>query len=349
MIEKKNKGRGTQLSPPIRYNKLFLEADPEFPEEEKTIVTKFYEDDSKSIISINDSPDVDFTYSFNPYRGCEHGCIYCYARPTHSYLGFSAGLDFETKIMVKQNAHHLLEKEFRKKRYKPDVVIFSGNTDCYQPVERKLQITRKALQVCLDFRNPVSLITKSSLVQRDIDILSEMADKNLIEVTLSITTLNKELTSAMEPRSASPQMRLKTLEILASNNIPCGVNVAPVIPGLTDEEIPDILSASASHGALSAGYLILRLPLEVKEIFLDWLMKVYPDRYQKVLSRITEMHGGKLYNPEFGKRFKGEGTYADLIKHLFQINCNKYGLNKNQVNLNASGFRIPDQQQYSIF
>jgi DNA repair photolyase len=343
------KGRGTPLNPPVRYNRLVIEEDEEYQEEENKPLTRFYIDDSKSVISVNDSPDVAFTYSFNPYRGCEHGCVYCYARPTHSYLGFSAGLDFETKIMVKEYAHLLLEKQFRKKSYKPDVVIFSGNTDCYQPVERKLQLTRKALQVCLEFRNPVSLITKNQLVQRDIDILSEMASINLINVTLSLTTLDKKLASSMEPRSASPEMRLKTLEALAKNNIPCGVNLAPIIPGLTDEEIPELLKKATDAGGTSAGYIMLRLPLEVKDIFLPWLQNEYPDRYNKVVNKVTEMNNGRLYNSEFGKRFKGEGEYADFIRSLFNINCRKYGLNQEENSLDISNFTIPGKDQLSLF
>jgi DNA repair photolyase len=343
------KGRGTPLNPPVRFNKFTFEEDEEYSPEDKKILTQFYIDDSKSVISVNDSPDVDFSYSFNPYRGCEHGCVYCYARPTHSYLGFSAGLDFETKIMVKKDAHILLEKEFRKKSYKPDVVIFSGNTDCYQPVEKKLQITRKALEVCLSFRNPVSMITKGSLIQRDIDILSKMAEMNLIKVAVSITTLNKNLTSVMEPRSASPEMRLKTLELLSKAGIPCSVNIAPVIPGLTDEEIPEILKAAAECGAEGAGYIMLRLPHEVKELFLNWLEKEYPDRYNKVVNRITETQGGSLYNPEFGKRFRGQGTFSDMIEMLFDLNCRKAGLNKIRREYDLSLFRVPERGQYNLF
>jgi DNA repair photolyase len=344
MKNDKIKGRGTPLNPPIRFEKYVFEDDEEYQADEKKIITQFYADDSRSVISVNDSPDVAFSYSFNPYRGCEHGCVYCYARPTHSYLGFSAGLDFETKIMVKKDAHILLEKEFRKKSYKPDVLIFSGNTDCYQPVEKKLELTRKALQVCLNFKNPVSLITKNSLVQRDIDILSELASLNLIEVTLSITTLNGKLASVMEPRCASPEMRLRTIEFLSSRGIPCGVNIAPVIPGLTDEEIPGILKSASEAGARSAGYLMLRLPHEVKEIFLNWVKQEFPSRYDKIVSRISSAHGGKLYNPEFGKRFKGEGEYADLIKNLFDINCRKYKLNEASIEPDLSLFSVPEKQ-----
>jgi DNA repair photolyase len=343
------KGRGTSLNPPVRFNKFIFEEDEDYQGEEKKMLTQFYIDDSRSVISVNDSPDVDFSYSFNPYRGCEHGCIYCYARPTHSYLGFSAGLDFESKIMVKKDAPQLLENEFRKKNYKPDVVIFSGNTDCYQPVEKKLQITRRALETCLSFRNPVSVITKSSLVQRDIDILSQMAESGLVKVTLSITTLNNKLALLMEPRSTSPSMRLKTIEMLSSNNIPAAVNIGPVIPGLTDEEIPDILKAASAAGAESADYIMLRLPLEVKDLFLNWLKEEFPDRYNKVVNRVSETQGGKMYNPEFHKRFRGVGEYADLVERLFDLNCRKLGLNSLHRKFDLSQFHIPRQDQYTLF
>jgi DNA repair photolyase len=343
MQEPKIKGRGTPLNPSGRFEKFEFEADEDFSEDEKKIFTQFFIDDSKSVISVNDSPDVDFDYSFNPYRGCEHGCVYCYARPTHNYLGFSSGLDFETKIMVKPEAHLLLEKEFRKKSYIPDVVIFSGNTDCYQPVEKKLEITRKALAVCLKFRNPVSMITKSSLVVRDIDILSEMSRLNLIKVTLSITTLNKDLSLKMEPRSSTPGMRLKTLESLAASNIPCSVNIGPVIPGLTDEEIPAILKAASESGAKSAGYIMLRLPHDIKELFTNWLTTEYPDRAKKIINRIKATQGGEMYLPEFGKRFVGQGEFSDLIRNIFDINCKKYGLNEDNHSLNLDLFCGTDQ------
>lgn len=253
MPDNKIKGRSAQLNPQNRFESLHIEnfqADEIdgffFNDDFKTkIKTQYFKDDSKSVIAVNDSPDIGFDYSFNPYRGCEHGCIYCYARPSHEFLGFSSGLDFETKIMVKENAPKLLEKELKKESYKPEIIIFSGNTDCYQPIESKLKLTRKALEVCLKYQNPVGIITKNALVQRDIDILREMQKLNLISVTISITSLNKFLVSKMEPRSSVPFKRLETIEKLSENGIPVGINLAPVIPGLNDEEIPAILKESS--------------------------------------------------------------------------------------------------------
>ncbi len=290
--------------------------------------TYFYKDDSRSVISENDSYDLGFDYSFNPYRGCEHGCIYCYARPTHEFLGFSSGTDFETKIMVKPEADKLLEKAFKKKSYVPKVIMFSGNTDCYQPIEKKLELTRKALKVCLKYKNPVAIITKNSLIQRDIDILIELASLGITTVTISVTTLNKELARKMEPRTSIPEQRLQTIEKIAKNGIPVGVNLAPIIPGLTDEEIPNILKEAASRGAEHASYIMLRLPYAVKDLFVDWVNREFPDRSQKIINRIKEIRNGKLNQSEFNKRFTGEGEFAETIRNLFKINCKKLGLNK---------------------
>ncbi|HSR17689.1 MAG TPA: PA0069 family radical SAM protein, partial [Ignavibacteriaceae bacterium] len=279
MIKQKARGRGAGFNPGNRFERLHVE---DFPDEiaedtpyiihengeeenfpERKIPTQYFIDDSKSVIAKNDSEDLGFENSFNPYRGCEHGCIYCYARPSHEYLSFSAGLDFETKIMVKPNAPKLLEAELKKKSYVPDIIMFSGNTDCYQPLEKKLKLTRGAMKVCLKYRNPVSLTTKNSLVQIDIDVLKEMAELNLVSVCLSITTLDRDLARRMEPRTSSPEKRLETIEVMAKNNIPAGVNIAPVIPGLTDEEIPEILKKSSESGAVFAGHAMLRLPYSV--------------------------------------------------------------------------------------
>ncbi len=357
MIKKDLKGRGTGINPPNRFESIHLEVLPEeendhFETEfaDQKVKTEYYVDHSKSVISKNDSKDVGFDYSFNPYRGCEHGCVYCYARPTHEYLGFSSGLDFETKIMVKPDAHLLLEQTFRKKSYKPDVIIFSGNTDCYQPVEKKLKITRKALSVCSSFGNPVSLITKNAMILRDLDILKEMAERNLVSITISVTTLNRELQRRMEPRTSSPEKRLATVETLAENNIPVGVNLAPVIPGLTDEEIPQILKASAEAGAESAGYIILRLPFSNKELFIDWVDKFYPLRKDKILNKLREMNNGQLYNSEWGTRFTGVGVYAENIKNIFNLSCKKYKLNERHYNLDTTSFRRNnDAPQMELF
>lgn len=321
-----------------------------FEDNDRKVKTQFLIDHSRTAISKNNSEDVGFDYSFNPYKGCEHGCVYCYARPTHEYLGFSSGLDFETKIMVKINAPILLEETFRKKSYKPDVIIFSGNTDCYQPIEKKLEITRKALAVCLKYRNPVSLITKNSLVERDIDILKEMAEAKLIKVTLSITSLNRELQRVMEPRTSTPEMRIAVIERLAKNNIPVGVNLAPVIPGLNDEEIPEILKISASAGASFAGYITIRLPYSIKELFIEWLEREHPLKKEKILNRIMEMNKGQLYSSDWGSRFTGEGPFAENIKKIFEISCRKHNLNKRNYRMVTTSFnRNAGEDQLEMF
>ncbi len=356
MNETKFKGRGASYNPGNRFEKLSVEDFPfdgwDDPEESglKNLSTQYFIDTSRSVIAKNNSFDVGFDYSFNPYRGCEHGCIYCYARPTHEYLGFSAGVDFETKIMVKEDAAHLLENEFKKKNYKPDVIMFSGNTDCYQPIERKLKITREALKVCLKYGNPASIITKNSLVQRDIDILKELTAQELINVTISITTLDKELARKMEPRASSPEMRLKTVKVLADNGVPVGVNLAPIIPGLNDKEIPEILRQAVERGAGHAGYILLRLPFAVKDLFVEWLKRELPLKASKIISSIKSVRNGKLNSYEWGVRFKGEGEIAETIENLFKISCRKYGLNKRNYDLNSKRFKVPSENgQLKLF
>ncbi len=351
------KGRGAGFNPKNRFEEIYVDDSGEFadydsyPRDSRSskIKTIYYRDKSKSVIAKNDSYDVGFNYSFNPYRGCEHGCVYCYARPTHEYLGFSSGIDFESKIMVKEDGPELLRKEFSKKTYKPDVLEFSGNTDCYQPLERKLRITRNALKVCLEFRNPISVITKNALIERDIDILKDMAAMNLVSTMISITTLDKDLSSKMEPRTATPRKRLETIEKLTAEGIPVGVNVAPIIPGLNDEEIPGILEEASNRGASSAGFIMLRLPYAVKDIFIDWLNREFPDRAGKILNRIKDVRGGKLNSSEFGKRFTGEGVFADIISKLFETNCEKYNLNRKRLSLNIRLFRNPNIGQIEMF
>ena len=358
LMRKNIKGRGSQFNLPNRFEKVYIEPSDDYDEyfdgdEIRKIETVFFKDYSKSVLVKNESPDIGAGYSINPYRGCEHGCVYCYARPTHEYLGFSPGLDFETKIMVKHDAHILLEKEFAKKNWMPQTVLFSGNTDCYQPVERKLEITRKCLGVFLRFGNPVVIITKNALVQRDIDILKELSEQNLVRVVISITTLKKDLQRKMEPRTSSPAMRLQTMNVLSSNGITAAVNVAPIIPGLTDEEIPEILRSASENGAIYAGRIMLRLPHSVKELFSSWIRKEFPDRADKILNRIKELRGGKLYDSNFSTRLTGEGIWAETIKKIFESNCRKYGLNKNKTPMPVSHFKIPDSlsesDQYNIF
>ncbi|MBS1516647.1 MAG: PA0069 family radical SAM protein [Bacteroidetes bacterium] len=349
------KGRASDRNLPNRFEKIYIEndefSDTEYPDdrEERKLVTEFFRDSSKSVLTENNSPDIRAKFSINPYRGCEHGCIYCYARPTHEYLGFSSGLDFESRIIVKHNAPELLRKEFSKKSWKPQPVFFSGNTDCYQPVERKLEITRKCLKVFLEFRNPVMIITKNSLVRRDTDILKELAESGLIKVIVSVTTLDFDLQRKMEPRTSSPIKRLETIEHLSSTGIPTGIMIAPVIPGLTEKEIPEILKQTSERGAKFAGKVILRLPHSVKILFEDWLERNYPDRKDKILNRVREMHGGELYNPSFGTRLTGEGKYAELIKKIFDTNCSKYGFNKDTISLSSEHFIRSANGQGSLF
>jgi DNA repair photolyase len=360
MIYNKNKtklrGRGTDINPPNRFERFHVEETEDIfderdyePDTERKIETIFYKDHSNSAIAKNNSPDIPFEYSFNPYRGCEHGCIYCYARPTHEYLGFSSGIDFESKIMVKENGPELLRKTFEKKNYVPKYIMFSGDTDCYQPIERKLEITRKALQICLQYRNPVSILTKNSLILRDLDILSEMAKMNLVTTALSITSLYKQLASKMEPRTATPERKLETIEKLSKAGIPVGVNVAPIIPGLNDGEIPEILKQSANRGAAYASYILIRLPYSIKDLFINWLEREFPDRKEKVLNKIKEMRGGKLNVSDFRKRFKGQGEQSNAIRELFYISCRKYHLNERDFGLTTEYFNRSSGKQIELF
>ena len=311
--------------------------------------TQFYTENPKKIVNKVNSPDIGLMYSMNPYQGCEHGCIYCYARNSHQYWGFSAGLDFERKIVIKDNAPELLEQFLKKYKGRPQPIMFSGNTDCYQPVERKLKITRRMLEVLLKFRYPVSIITKNSLITRDIDILKDMAKDNLVHVSVSITTLDKDLRQKLEPRTASASKRLGVVKALSDEDIPVNVMVAPIIPGLNSHEIPEIIRASAEHGAVSAGYTIVRLNGAVKDIFEDWIRNSFPDRADKVLHQIAECHGGKLSDSRFGKRLSGEGNIAESISKLFKIAKKKYMKGKMLKPLNLNAFRKPPEGQLNLF
>ncbi len=341
------RGRAAAFNTPNRFEPLHVEP---FPEEEQTAIpTQYFHDSSRSILAANDSPDLPFKYSINPYRGCEHGCIYCYARPTHEYLGFSAGVDFESRILVKCDAPRLLEQAFRRRSWQPQTVVFSGNTDCYQPIERRLELTRSCLQVFLKYRNPVSLITKSSLVTRDLDILEQLAALNLVEVCMSITTLDADLARMMEPRAATPSRRLEALRLLSAKGIPTGVNAAPVIPGLTDEELPAILRESALCGAVAAAYILVRLPLAVEPLFIDWIERELPLRAPKILNRLREVRNGRLSDERFGTRQCGEGVMAESIRGLFEVACRKYGLNQRETRLNTSLFLRRSSAQLQMF
>jgi DNA repair photolyase len=351
MKTEKAKGRGAAFNTPNRFEALHreplaLESDDG---EGHPSPTRFFEDASKSILARNDSPDIPFVFSLNPYRGCEHGCIYCYARPSHEYLGFSAGLDFETKIMVKSNAPELLRQALRKKSWVPQMVALSGNTDCYQPIERKLRLTRKCLEVFRDFRNPAGIITKNALVLRDLDILEEMARLGIVHVMISITSLDPDLIRVMEPRTSTPVMRLQAIEELAKRGIPVGVNAAPIIPGLTDEEIPAILREASSRGAVSAGYILLRLPGAVEPLFLDWLSRTFPDRAGKIMNRIRDTRSGEMSDSRFGKRIYGEGKISETINNLFRLHAEKYGLGKRFENFNLDGFRREGGRQGELW
>jgi len=331
------RGRGAAWNPRNRFERLHVELDPD---PELHAETQILRDSSRSILAFNDSPDVGFDVGLNPYRGCGHGCSYCYARPTHEYLGFSAGLDFETKILVKENAPELLRRALSARSWKPQVIALSGNTDPYQPVERKLQVTRRCLQVLAEFRNPVGIVTKSRLVTRDIDVLGELSAHGAVAVVLSVTTLRPEVQRAMEPRASTPAKRLEAIRSLADAGIPVGVNVAPVVPGLTDEEMPAILEEAAAAGATFASYILLRLPHGVKELFDTWLEQHFPERRQKVLNRIREMRGGELYDARFSVRGRGEGPWAEHLRSMFRVARSRLGLNR-PPELQAGSFRVP--------
>ena len=298
-------------------------------------------DSTRKIITRNDSPDISFDRSINPYRGCEHGCVYCFARPTHAFLGLSPGLDFESKLFVKPDAPALLEKELSAPNYQPRTIAIGTNTDPYQPIERKYQVMRGILEVLDRAGHPVGIVTKSALVQRDIDILSRMAERNLVKVALSVTTLDARIARAMEPRAATPLRRLETLRRLTDAGVPTSVMVAPVIPALNDAEIERILDAASVAGVKEAGYVLLRLPLEVRDLFREWLMANFPDRYRHVFALIREMRGGKDYDSTWGRRMKGSGPHAWMIGRRFEIACERLGLNQSKSRLSIEHFAPP--------
>jgi DNA repair photolyase len=344
------RGRGSTSNPKNRFESI--ERVPEPPEDSDEVSsphTQFFPDSSKSLIAYNDSPDVGFDASINPYRGCEHGCIYCYARPTHEYLGFSSGLDFETKIMVKEDAPELLRKELSSPKWQPQLVALSGVTDCYQPVERTKQLTRRCLEVLLEFRNPVVIVTKNHLVTRDIDLLSRLASYDCVGVTLSLTTLDHKLSSLLEPRASRPARRLEAIRALADAGVPAGYLQAPMIPGLTDSEAPAIAMAAARAGATFSGYVALRLPFAVKSLFEQWLDQHYPVKKSKILNRVREIRGGKLNDANFKTRMRGEGIYAQQMAELFGIARKKSGITERWPKLTTEHFRKPEKSQLRLF
>ncbi|QQL49275.1 PA0069 family radical SAM protein [Mucilaginibacter ginkgonis] len=346
------KGRGAQVNTHNKFlkSKYVLDhpegLDEPFLENE---ATQYYYENPKKIVSESNSPDLQNMHSINPYQGCEHGCIYCYARNSHEYFGFSAGLDFERKIMVKPNAPQLLEKYFNKRGYQVTPIVLSGNTDCYQPVERKLEITRQLLQVFLKYKNPVSIITKNNLVLRDIDILSEMAKMQLAHVNVSITSLNEQLRQKLEPRTVTASGRLTVIEKLSTAGVPVRVMAAPIIPGLNSNEVADIIRAAAGRGAVDAGFTIARLNGSIGDIFTDWIYKAFPDRADKVLNQIAECHGGRINDTQYGRRMSGDGNVAESIHQLYKMACNRFLAGKGMPAYDLSLFTPLGGRQTSLF
>jgi DNA repair photolyase len=351
------KGRGSCSNVRSRYEAwcrepIFDDDSSETPDadERPKPRTTVWMQQAKSIISTNQSPDIPFDASINPYQGCEHGCIYCYARPSHAYLGLSPGLDFETKLFAKKNAAELLEAELLNKHYVPKVIVLGANTDPYQPIEREYRITRSILAVLERYNHPVSITTKSGLVARDIDILERMASKNLARVFVSVTSLQSEVSRTLEPRASAPARRLATIRRLSEAGVPTGVLIAPVIPAITDVELEEIVSGAAEAGATSAAYILLRLPREVAELFSEWLQAHYPLRAKHVQSLMSQMRGGRVYDAAFGTRMTGTGIFADLIRNRFSLACKKNGINTERLVLRTDLFsRLCSETQLSLF
>jgi DNA repair photolyase len=345
----KIKGRGAADNPPGRFETLARDREPdtEIQSRPETVVTL---QRARSIIARNDSPDLPFTQSINPYQGCEHGCIYCYARPSHAYLGLSPGLDFETRIFAKENAAELLRKELSRPDYHCELIALGANTDPYQPAERKHRITRGILEVLWEFRNPVGIVTKGSLIERDLDLLEPMAREGLVQVFVSIGSLDGEIARTLEPRAAAPYRRVETVRRLSAAGVPCGTLVAPIIPFLNDKDMEAVLEAVSEAGARMAGYTLLRLPWEVKGLFKDWLEQNYPLKAKHVMARIQDMRGGRENDPRFGSRMKGEGQYAELLAKRFEIACKRLGLNAaGRKPLDSTKFRRPGPSQGGLF
>lgn len=339
------KGRGVAVNPPNRFEKTHQERDPDSDEPPAVRAqTRLLPDHAKTVIRRNDSPDLGFDYSLNVYRGCEHGCVYCYARPTHETLGFSAGLDFETNILVKYDAPEILRRELLHPKWHGDAISMSSVTDCYQPLERKLELTRQCLKILAEFQNPVTIITKNHLVTRDMDVLRTLAAAKAVRVYISITTLRNDLARLMEPRTSTPARRLDAIRTLAAAGIPVGVLAAPVIPGLTDEEMADIVTTAAQAGATFADMTPIRLPYAVKDLFTTWLKDHLPDRAEKVLARIRDIRGGKLNDPNFHSRMEGQGIFAEQLHGLFRIACLKAGFTCGPPPLSRDSFRRPGGQ-----
>lgn len=358
------RGRGASLNPGNRYDGSdpkrgvikrlhvlgeFLDHQCATGESARDVPTRVFRDDTKSIINPVNSADLPFRWTINPYRGCEHGCIYCYARPDHERLGFSSGLDFETKIMAKPEAPARLRKELARPRWKGETIALAGVTDCYQPIEREFRITRQILEVMAECRQPVGIVTKNRMVTRDIDVLQTLVRHHAVHVSVSVTTLDNRLAATLEPRASSPVERLKTIAALREAEIPVAVMVAPIIPGLTDREIPAILEAARDAGATCAGYVLLRLPHQIKALFLDWLQRHVPERAGHIESLIRQTRDGSLYESSFGRRQRGTGAVADQIREMFKLFRTRHGLHREMPRLSSSSFRPPDDAQMTLF
>ena len=343
------KGRGAADNPQGRFEKFARsrKVETEVQSRPETVVTLY---PARSIIAHNDSPDLPFSQSINPYQGCEHGCIYCYARPSHAYLGLSPGLEFETRLFAKENAVELLRKKLSRPGYRCELISLGANTDPYQPIEREYRITRGILEVLWEFRHPVGIVTKGSLVERDLDLLEPMAREGLVQVFVSIGSLDGEVARTLEPRAAAPYRRVETIRRLSARGVPCGTLVAPIIPFLNDKDMETVLEAVSEAGARTAGYTLLRLPWEVRELFKDWLERHYPLKATRVMARIREMRGGRENDPNFGSRMKGEGQFAELLRKRFDIACRRLGLNAGERNrLDTTRFRRPGPEQGILF
>ncbi len=350
--KKRNPGRGSGYNPSNHFNDI--QRIPLGEEggitNERSSENQFYHVYSQSILNKVDSPDLGMFYSVNPYQGCEHGCIYCYARNTHEYWGWSAGLDFESRVIMKTNAPDLLRRQFNSPDWVPYPIAIAGNTDAYQPVERKMEITRELLKVCLEYRHPVSLITKNALILRDLDILKDLSHYNLVKVHFTITTMEESLRQKMEPRTAAARKRLNTIQRLSHSNVPVDLLLAPVIPGLNNHEIPSIMKAASDCGARSAGYTMIRLNGSIGELFKDWLETHFPDRAQKVWHQIQECHGGKVNDSQWGRRIKGDGPMASMVKNLFDVHFKRYFSQKPDFCFNFKAFKGNSaHQQLDLF
>jgi len=336
-LDPKNRFESTYVEPDFEH----LEWDTEYLNERANRSIEYISDTSKTVVTENKSPDINFRYSINPYRGCVHSCSYCYARPYHEYLGYNAGLDFETKIVVKHDAPMLFRDFLSRSEWVPEMIAFSGITDCFQPAERKFKLTRACLGVALEAHQPVGIVTKNALIVRDLDLIKPMADQGLISVSVSVTTLDPELARVMEPRTSIPTARLRAIKELSDAGVPTKVMVAPIIPGLNDDEVPAILQAAKDAGAISASYILLRLPLTVEPVFLEWLERTQPDRKERVLNRIRQTRQGELSDSEFGSRMRGTGEMANQIRSMFQVFCRKFGLDRPLPPLNCDLFKPP--------